>query len=112
MKRTGADEGMQWPSAFCRFPLTLLCHTNPILLKPYLCRFFGLTWLLWLAATGHSGATHIRAGEIIAERLPGSTLTYRITLVGYRYNGSDVPFGTGDIDFGDGTVLNVRSGNQ
>ncbi|MDO9551887.1 gliding motility-associated C-terminal domain-containing protein [Rhodonellum sp.] len=56
-------------------------------------------------------ATHIRAGEITAERVSVQTLTYRITVVGYTDLRSNVVFGPGDIDFGDGRseVLNTKS---
>ncbi|MEO1054158.1 MAG: gliding motility-associated C-terminal domain-containing protein [Bacteroidota bacterium] len=44
-------------------------------------------------------ATHLRAGEIIAERI--SLLTYRITITVYTDTGSDVRFGEGFLNFGD-----------
>jgi len=50
-------------------------------------------------------ATHIRAGEIIAERISVQSLTYRITVVGYTDTRSSVIFGPGRIDFGDGRVV-------
>lgn len=56
-------------------------------------------------------ATHIRAGEIIAERISVQTLTYRITVVGYTDTRSNVIFGPGLINFGDGREeqLNTES---
>lgn len=65
---------------------------------------------LMLSATS-SYATHIRAGEIIAERVSTQTLTYKITVVGYTDTRSSVVFGPGEIDFGDGRVevLNTES---
>jgi len=56
-------------------------------------------------------ATHIRAGEIIAERVSVQTLTYRITVVGYTDTRSTVIFGPGVINFGDGREerLNTES---
>ncbi len=57
-------------------------------------------------------ATHIRAGEIIATRLPGPTLTYRITVIAYRDTGSPVPFGAGNLNFGDGRVVNLTQASQ
>lgn len=60
--------------------------------------FFGLE-KIW--------ATHIRAGEIVAIRTSNSSLTYKFTVIGYTDTGSTVIFGGGDIDFGDGTVLNL-----
>lgn len=52
-----------------------------------------------------SFATHIRAGEIIAERISVQTLTYRITVVGYTDTRSSVIFGPGTINFGDGRIV-------
>ncbi|MFC2186435.1 gliding motility-associated C-terminal domain-containing protein [Fulvivirgaceae bacterium LMO-SS25] len=57
-------------------------------------------------------ATHIRAGEIIATRLPGPTLTYRITVIAYRDTGSPVPFGAGNLNFGDGRIVNLEQASQ
>ena len=66
--------------------------------------FYSLFFVLTAAVD--VSATHIRAGEIIAERVSESTLTYRVTLVGYRNRGSDIVFGeAGTIEFGDGTTL-------
>ncbi|WP_394366589.1 T9SS type B sorting domain-containing protein [Cyclobacterium salsum] len=64
-----------------------------------------------IASVTTSQATHIRAGEIIAERISTQTLTYRITVVGYTDTRSTVVFGPGEIDFGDGRseVLNTES---
>lgn len=55
-------------------------------------------------------ATHIRAGEIIATRVSNSILKYRFSIIGYTDTGSTVEFGGGDIDFGDGTVVNIEEG--
>lgn len=71
-----------------------------------------LLFLIGFLATLHQAlATHIRAGEIIAERISVQTLTYRITVVGYTDTGSSVVFGPGEINFGDGRkeVLNTES---
>ncbi|MCC5938988.1 MAG: gliding motility-associated C-terminal domain-containing protein [Lunatimonas sp.] len=70
----------------------------------------GITLILSLAYT-NSFATHIRAGEIIAERVSVQTLTYRITVVGYTDTRSSVEFGPGVINFGDGREerLNTES---
>lgn len=54
-------------------------------------------------------ATHIRAGEITAERVNTQTLTYRITVVGYTDTRSNVIFGPGDIDFGDGREVSLNT---
>lgn len=56
-------------------------------------------------------ATHIRAGEITAIRdlsTPG-TLTYKFVLTGYTDTGSTVEFGGGEIDFGDGVVIQLTT---
>ena len=52
-------------------------------------------------------ATHIRAGEIIAKRVSNTSLTYEFTIIGYTDTGSDVQFGGGKFDFGDGNVVEV-----
>ncbi|MEM7106889.1 MAG: gliding motility-associated C-terminal domain-containing protein [Bacteroidota bacterium] len=48
-------------------------------------------------------ATHLRAGEIIAERVDCQGRTFRITIIVYTDTGSDVRFGEGLLDFGDGS---------
>ncbi|BDD10595.1 hypothetical protein FUAX_30270 [Fulvitalea axinellae] len=50
-----------------------------------------------------SQATHIRAGEIIAQVVDCAGLRYKFTIIGYTDTGSDVQFGGGEIDFGDGS---------
>src|SRR5690606_7543847 len=75
-------------------------------------RYLLLLIISFLATINHHVfATHIRAGEIIAERISVQTLTYRITVVGYTDTGSSVVFGPGEINFGDGRkeVLNTES---
>ena len=52
-------------------------------------------------------STHIRAGEIIAKRISSSSLTYEFTIIGYTDTGSEVEFGGGKFDFGDGNVIEV-----
>lgn len=52
-------------------------------------------------------ATHIRAGEIIAQRISASTLTYRFWVIGYTDTGSTVQFGGGELSFGDGISVNL-----
>lgn len=66
---------------------------------------------IMIASISTTWATHIRAGEIIAERISTQTLTYKITVVGYTDTRSTVIFGPGEIDFGDGRkeVLNTES---
>lgn len=73
---------------------------------------YSLLIIIGFLATVHQAmATHIRAGEIIAERISVQALTYRITVVGYTDTGSSVIFGPGEINFGDGRteVLNTES---
>ncbi len=50
-------------------------------------------------------ATHIRAGEITVKVLDCNTNTYQITITGYTDTGSDVEFGNGQLDFGDGSPV-------
>ncbi len=52
-------------------------------------------------------ATHIRAGEIIARRISNTSLTYEFTIIGYTDTGSDVQFGGGKFNFGDGNLIEV-----
>jgi len=56
-------------------------------------------------------ATHIRAGEIIARRVSNSSYEYEFSIIGYTDTGSSVTFGGGDIDFGDGTDINIEEGS-
>ncbi len=71
----------------------------------------GIFLIYLIAGTTAAFATHIRAGEIIAERISVQTLTYRITVVGYTDTRSSVVFGPGTINFGDGREeqLNTQS---
>lgn len=71
----------------------------------------GLSLLFSLFTTA-SMATHIRAGEIIAERVSVQTLTYRITVVGYTDTRSSVEFGPGIINFGDGREEALNTGSD
>lgn len=63
---------------------------------------------LWPAI---SNATHVRAGEIITRRLPGSTLTYEITLITYydEQKGAEASRQTTEVEFcfGDGSTQMV-----
>ena len=65
--------------------------------------------LLLVATGGAVYATHIRAGEIIAERESCQGFTYNITVVGYVDTGSDVDFGNGIIDFGFGEPVELNT---
>ncbi|MDA1267928.1 MAG: gliding motility-associated C-terminal domain-containing protein [Bacteroidetes bacterium] len=73
--------------------------------------YFVLFFITFFSALSTAWATHIRAGEIIAERISVQTLTYRITVVGYTDTRSSVVFGPGRINFGDGREeqLNTKS---
>ena len=51
--------------------------------------------------------THIRAGEIIAKRISNTSLTYEFTIIGYTDTGSEVQFGGGSFNFGDGNTIDV-----
>ncbi|MBS9522915.1 gliding motility-associated C-terminal domain-containing protein [Litoribacter alkaliphilus] len=70
---------------------------------------FFLTLCFLFAIQYQASATHIRAGEIIAERISTQSLTYRITVVGYTDTGSQVRFGPGNINFGDGTTVQLNT---
>lgn len=54
-----------------------------------------------------SWATHLRAGEITVERLNCTSLTFRICITVYTNTGSEIKFGDGDLDFGDGSMPHV-----
>ncbi|MFY0652027.1 MAG: gliding motility-associated C-terminal domain-containing protein [Cyclobacteriaceae bacterium] len=68
--------------------------------------------VLFLAISFKTYATHIRAGEIVATRVSTTSLTYKFSIIGYTDTGSTVIFGGGDIDFGDGTVINIEEGSE
>lgn len=72
-------------------------------------KLFLLTICFLFAFYHQADATHIRAGEIIAERISTQALTYRITVVGYTDTGSQVQFGPGTINFGDGTEVQLST---
>ncbi|MEM6524909.1 MAG: gliding motility-associated C-terminal domain-containing protein [Bacteroidota bacterium] len=48
-------------------------------------------------------ATHLRAGEIIARRVNCQARTFEITIIVYTDTGTEVRFGEGLLDFGDGS---------
>ena len=68
----------------------------------------GLFLLTALAAE----ATHIRAGEIIAELISCQSYTYRFRIIGYEDTGSDVEFGNGEIFFGHGDPIDLSTEND
>ncbi|MEI9918282.1 MAG: gliding motility-associated C-terminal domain-containing protein [Bacteroidota bacterium] len=49
-------------------------------------------------------ATHLRAGEITVERTNCTSLIFKITITVYTNTGSDIKFGEGILDFGDGST--------
>ncbi|MDN5202961.1 gliding motility-associated C-terminal domain-containing protein, partial [Fulvivirgaceae bacterium BMA10] len=68
-------------------------------------------WLLALSilvffGTSKLSATHIRAGEIIVERISTQSLTFRITIIAYT-DTDGVEFGGGTLNFGDGTEVPI-----
>lgn len=69
----------------------------------------GFFFLLLFLGAFSAQATHIRAGEIIAERVSVQTLTYRITVVGYTDTRSSVVFGPGIVNFGDGREVQLNT---
>jgi gliding motility-associated-like protein len=77
-------------------------------------KFFRLLSVLFLLLAMHSNsfATHIRAGEITAVRVPGATLSYRFTLTVYTDSTSTVENPTATLHFGDGNQQEVtRNGD-
>jgi len=48
-------------------------------------------------------ATHLRAGEITVERVNCTSLTFKITITVYTNTGSEIRFGDGQLNFGDGS---------
>lgn len=73
----------------------------------HLLSFFVIIFIL--LTTNKVLATHIRAGEITAVRISNTSLTYEFSIIGYTDTGSIVLFGQGDINFGDGTILNLAN---
>ncbi|MTI22170.1 gliding motility-associated C-terminal domain-containing protein [Fulvivirga sp. RKSG066] len=59
--------------------------------------------LLTVGVFQKAEATHLRAGEIIVERVSCQALIFRITIRVYTDTGSEVRFGEGFLDFGDGS---------
>ncbi len=56
-------------------------------------------------------ATHIRAGEIIAKRVGCGGTEYEFILTAYRDTGSDILFGNGIFNFGDGESMALNPDN-
>lgn len=49
-------------------------------------------------------ATHLRAGEITVERTNCTSLIFKITITVYTNTGSEIKFGEGLLDYGDGST--------
>lgn len=64
--------------------------------------------VMLVASVGMISATHIRGGYITLRSVPASSLTYEIGVIIYGYSGSAVGVGGGDVDFGDGTVVDIE----
>ncbi len=54
-------------------------------------------------------ATHLRAGEITITRTNCTSLTFLITITAYTNTGSEIKFGEGLLDFGDGTTHTTKT---
>jgi len=70
---------------------------------------FLISFCILILSVSQAFATHIRAGEITAERVSIQTLTYKITVVGYTDTRSSVEFGPGFINFGDGREVSLNT---
>lgn len=66
-------------------------------------RAAGLVLLLILSPL-FALATHLRAGEITVERTNCTSLTFRVTITVYTNTGSEIKFGEGLLDYGDGST--------
>jgi gliding motility-associated-like protein len=66
-----------------------------------------LTLLILLCANVVAYATHIRAGDLVAERISNTSLTYRFTLTIYRDVGGVEADKEVTFDFGDGSTAKV-----
>ena len=62
-----------------------------------------ISGLLVLITSPFVSATHLRAGEITVTRESCTSLTFIITITAYTNTGSNVRFGGGVLDFGDGS---------
>lgn len=60
--------------------------------------------LLFLLFPLFALATHLRAGEITVERTNCTSLIFKITITVYTNTGSDIKFGEGILDYGDGST--------
>ncbi len=78
-----------------------------------LVRYIAITFLLICLTGAKIFASHIRAGEIIAENINNSPLSWQFTLIMYTDLTSNVQSESVDFDFGDGSPLqNVPRATQ
>ncbi|MGB3851031.1 MAG: gliding motility-associated C-terminal domain-containing protein [Tunicatimonas sp.] len=68
-----------------------------------------LTVCLLVGANVRVDATHIRAGEIIVSRNSCNGFTYTITVIGYVDTESEVEFGNGELTFGFGDPIDLKT---
>ena len=66
-------------------------------------RHFILAGVLLLTTFLSVNATHLRAGEITVTRESCTSLTFIITITVYTNTGSEIKFGDGILDWGDGS---------
>ncbi len=66
-------------------------------------KYIFITFLLLAGVVSSVNATHLRAGEIIIERINCQSLTFRITIIVYTDTESGVKFGDGILRLGDGS---------
>ncbi|NOT76914.1 MAG: gliding motility-associated C-terminal domain-containing protein [Cyclobacteriaceae bacterium] len=66
-------------------------------------RYLILLTLLIFSGCYSANATHLRAGEITITRQSCTSLTFTITITVYTNTGSQIRFGDGLLDFGDGS---------
>jgi hypothetical protein len=66
-----------------------------------------LLLILPLLAAVESRATHLRAGEIVVRHLNCTSSTYEICITVYTNTGSEIRFGDGVLNFGDGSQPHI-----
>ena len=71
---------------------------------------FLFAFLFCLASIAELQATHIRAGEITAQLISCQNFSYTFVVTGYTDLGSDVQFGGGEINYGDGVIDEFPTG--
>ena len=69
-----------------------------------------ISCILLLSLSSEVKATHIRAGEVTATLISCQNFTYRFTVTGYTDLESDVIFGGGEINYGDGVIEEFPTG--